>query len=84
LQLLRAAAQNPAVHGGVSCLLVQHYCHTKQRFWHRLYIPLGLALFRPSYKEPVVDVAKRIWHEWLRFIVAPLTIHNKFVLMITA
>ena len=47
-------------------------------------IPLGLALFRSSDEEPVVDIAKRVWHERLCFIMTPLTVYNKLVLVIPA
>lgn len=48
-------------------------------------VPLVLAsLLRPAYEEPVVDIAERVWHEGLRFIMAPLAIHDEFVLVVAA
>ena len=59
----------------------------RARAWQagvRRVIPLILALLRPPYKQPVVDIAKGVWHEGLRFIVTPFAIHNKLVLVVAA
>ncbi len=45
-------------------------------------LPLSLALLWSSYKEPIVNIPKRVWHEWLCFVMTPLTIHNELVLVV--
>ena len=47
-------------------------------------LPLVLALLWSSDKEPVVNIAKRVWHEGLCFIMTPLAINNELVLVIAA
>jgi hypothetical protein len=42
-----------------------------------------LALRFP-HKQPVINVAQRVRHEGLAFIVAPLAINNEFVLVVAA
>ena len=44
---------------------------------------LLLRLHSP-HKQPVVDIAQRVRHVWLRLIVPPLAIDYEFVLMVPA
>ena len=60
------------------------WCRTLACVEGKGYTPLVLALLRSSYEEPIVDIAKRIGHERLCFVMTPLTIHNKLVLMVAA
>lgn len=44
----------------------------------------GLLLVSPPDKKPVVDIAQRVGHEGLTLIMPPLSINNKFVLVVPA